>query len=914
MINAITLSQFQQYAEQFCAERLDAYSGELNERDRNPRRKEINDPLWGTIGLAGPEVALIDSPLFQRLRLVRQLGVVHWVYPGALHTRFEHALGVLRQVQYLCNAINSLGTHQDLGTLIDPSRVNLLRLAALLHDIGHAAFSHVSESAIDTLDGLSSISADFAQDQRIEKRSLSEVFAYYIVRSPAMRKFISILMDNDRAYINLSDNRKSNVNEIVDKISNAIVGKKIDDRLPLLHEIISGPFDADKLDYFVRDSNSAGVPSLLDISRLIQKIAIREFDAKELPGTTGRDVKAGGKHILVGIKWSGISILDELHLSRVLLYKKIYRHPKVVAIEQMVRSAILTLSGAVETVKILKLVYEHCDDELLAMSAEVLAKAVGVTLAKAAPDVQERVEKAASIFADLRRRRLVVKAFELHRKYPGDPRHDSKEQEQGLLDFKEVIDQPQDRELFRAKLIEEVERIVAMADLPKRSRTNLDGAIAIHPIGTTPGGTQIGRAWLLPSAGGPLQFRNYLVNRAAWADSYLSDQPGGYVFAEADLADAVFVAMERLLRTEHAVRLPQSALEASKREEAAIQKFKQKLTVGGYFKDAPFDIRPIPPRLADATVARTIASFVPKLESYQAPVPDVEIQISVSDSSEAVRAWLRQFDCDDDVECAQILLENLRMIDRKDTVAAVRQFVTKNPEFSGGIVVPFGDAKDSSAIHSYFAADLQGSHIDKCLSLDDAVHESGGRPIIFVDDFVGSGGQGKDILAAGFGREDLRGDLGESRNLFSNDIQKFLQQSKIGFVFTAAWSDGLEQIETMTGKIGLDAKMFCHITEADIPFAANVLGDLPPVQVSTFFERARHIGLSILEAESPLKDGQDELVWKEKLAGRALGYGNRSMLLASPFNVPTQTFTPLWARGNADGALWTPLMPRRKKT
>ena len=393
MTTAITLSEFQAFAEQFCAERLDDYCESLSAKGRNPKRKEINDPIWGTIGLAGPEVALIDSPLFQRLRLVRQLGVVHWVYPGALHTRFEHAIGVLRQVQYLCDAINNLGSQRGMGPLIDQSRVNLLRLAALLHDIGHAAFSHVSESAIDTLDGLSSISADFAREQRNEKRSLSEIFAYYVVRSPSMHRFVSILMDHDRTHISLSEKRDANANEIVEKISCAIVGRKIDDRLPLLHEIISGPFDADKLDYFVRDAKSAGTPSLLDISRLIQKITIREFDAKDLPGNTGRDVKAGGRHVLVGIKWSGISVLDELHLSRVLLYSKIYRHPKVVAIEQMVRAALVTLSGAVEPVHILRLVYGHCDDELLSMSAGTLANAVGISLETGAPDICERVTR-----------------------------------------------------------------------------------------------------------------------------------------------------------------------------------------------------------------------------------------------------------------------------------------------------------------------------------------------------------------------------------------------------------------------------------------------------------------------------------------------------------------------------------------
>ena len=124
----------------------------------------------------------------------------------------------------------------------------------------------------------------------------------------------------------------------------------------------------------------------------------------------------------------------------------------------------------------------------------------------------------------------------------------------------------------------------------------------------------------IPPTGEPLEFRDYLVNRTAWADSYLSDQAAGYVFCEDEIADLVFIGVESLLRTMHGVRLPSSALEASKRSEEVVQQLKWKLSKAGYFADAPFNIRPIQASLETASVLRAIDGFCPKLEAYQPPV------------------------------------------------------------------------------------------------------------------------------------------------------------------------------------------------------------------------------------------------------------------------------------------------------
>jgi HD superfamily phosphohydrolase len=143
------LSLIKTFAEGFAEERLTPYTKRLQKPGAiRTTPKEINDAIWGTIKISPLEVVVIDSPLVQRLRLIRQLGVVHWVYPGATHSRFEHSLGVLHQAQQLVNAINQASGAGPGAAPIDSVMSALVRLCAILHDIGHGVFSHVSEHAL----------------------------------------------------------------------------------------------------------------------------------------------------------------------------------------------------------------------------------------------------------------------------------------------------------------------------------------------------------------------------------------------------------------------------------------------------------------------------------------------------------------------------------------------------------------------------------------------------------------------------------------------------------------------------------------------------------------------------------------------------------------------------------------------
>jgi deoxynucleoside triphosphate triphosphohydrolase SAMHD1 len=243
-------------------------------------------------------------------------------------------------------------------------------------------------------------------------------------------------------------------------------------------------------------------------------------------------------------------------------------------------------------------------------------------------------------------------------------------------------------------------------------------------------------------------------------------------------------------------------------------------------------------------------------------------------------------------------------------VNAVRAFIDANPDFKGASVVPLGNAKDSGALHAYFTADLLGTHVGRCVSLEDAKRDAPKDPVIFIDDFVASGGQTRDILGAWFDNQDLRMPLNEDRTMFDDGLQKFLREVKVAFVIVAAWDDGIRVLREALAKVKLEAVVYRHLSETDLPFMSSALADLEEPAVESFLARCREIGRSVLTSTAA-REGKSVEV--EKLEQRLLGYGNRGMLLASPFNVPSQTLTAIWAHGTVNGVDWQPLLNRRKK-
>ena len=127
-----------------------SYFSDLESGKIVPERKIIQDSLWGFIDFGEAEVAFIDSPLLQRLRFIRQLGFAYLLFPNAGYSRFEHSLGVCHVIKEFARILNDErpGGRDNQKVVIRAPDLAVLSLAALLHDVGHIAFSHVSERGL----------------------------------------------------------------------------------------------------------------------------------------------------------------------------------------------------------------------------------------------------------------------------------------------------------------------------------------------------------------------------------------------------------------------------------------------------------------------------------------------------------------------------------------------------------------------------------------------------------------------------------------------------------------------------------------------------------------------------------------------------------------------------------------------
>lgn len=246
----------------------------------------IRDPLWDTIRLDPVAVRIMDSASFQRLRYIRQLGLAYLVYPGATHTRFDHALGVYHL------ATRALAALEEQGMLegVPAEERRLVPLAALLHDIGHYPFSHAVEE----------LEADWIPGHH-------EALVGRFLADPAIAAALE----------EVAPDGPGRVEELIRGRSSSP-----------LQGLVSGSLDLDKIEYLKRDARFCGVPyGEVDVDRLLSALVVLTD-----PATGRREVGVGEK---------GVAALESLLFSKYQMFRNVYWHHAVRAATVMYKRIVV---------------------------------------------------------------------------------------------------------------------------------------------------------------------------------------------------------------------------------------------------------------------------------------------------------------------------------------------------------------------------------------------------------------------------------------------------------------------------------------------------------------------------------------------------------------------------------------------
>jgi HD superfamily phosphohydrolase len=905
-----SLQLLREVAETIASRYLNQYTADLSaEKTGRRKSKEINDALWGTVSLDEIEVAVLDSPLLQRLRFLRMMGAAHWVYPGAVHTRFEHAIGALHLTQQLIDSLNAQADNQGGKPLITEQDAQLLKLSSLFSHVGYLAFSDGLVPELLTLPSLSTVATEFATASESAPNEFGadptfcQLLAYYIVKSAAVKALLLTLVKK-RWLLNAQGSEEEAVEYATHRIALTLIGRRIEEAQPQLQELVNGPFDSSTLDALVRDAKFSGIPSVLDIRRLIQKLAVEPFHLQHLPDWINGSLvfdederKKSPRIWIFGMQPSSTSILNELQLAQLLVNTKIRRHPKVLATEQMLRSVVRTLANLTSVKDLLLLLYSTPEDALVSMTAGSVESALGHDSSKPLnDDDRDSLTLAAETLAAIRERRIWVRALQLSDAVVEADALGAV----GINRFYGELRHVQRGPLLVSAICDEVAKVRKASDQTEIPRAALAAQINLHSLPSFSAESRVGRAVVLPFSKLPYMLRETWDGGDNWVDQYLRGQPTLYVFAPPELADAVYVAIERLVDRLFNSALPSGTLAASKRDKKAIKDLKLQTAKPGFWHGHSWGIRPRTAVWSTARIDERIHDVAFKLNK----VETISLEGGKPDLRDATYRWLEQFETTNDIECALTMLECFEIVNRQKTTAAFTALFKAYPAYENAYAVSFGEPKDGGVIQGYFADEQ--AKVVKVVTLDQWVSEPEDRPLIFVDDCCGSGSQVCDILAAWLEREDLREDLGEERGALSKEIQARLLRTEIAFLFITAWDIGVNKIRNRLPKLGLSAIVFPYLSDNDIPFVKEALLKKGKKQadVDAFITRCAAIGAEILESNQVLP---------EKVEKRKFGYGNRGMLLATLVNVPTQTTTLIWESGKVDGVRWEALLPRRKK-
>lgn len=863
--------------------------------------KTIHIPLTGDVYLESWEVAIVDSKLYQRIRDIKQVGLAHLVFPSIIHSRFEHSLGVLGRLMEILNrvTINTNRYESDLKIKekIDQYKISI-RLAALIHDIGHCVFSHVSERVINTLSGNGSypssetirsvFSKHFGKSSKIP---FAEIFTISLLGNSKFLEFFESL--------DVPRTKKKDIKDYLANCAKFILGLPIagDAESVFLSQLISSGLDADKIDYMTREAHYADIVLGIDLDRIYSKIQIFELSIHSLPRNLHflkKDFPSDSKYWVLGFGKGGQYAFEEFCIARLSLYVKIYLHQKVRAAEIQLTKYLKQISTsnkykcAHEWLYLKESFIEVEEDEPNLFNVNSPLDYVNIKLSK------------------IKNRDLYQRAFGF-----GHMNSLTENISTSIKDSIETLDSESlkifekiraDEDEYLNLIYDEYKSICELLDVPI---VNIKDEIIID----IPKGANVQQGheslYFFRPAIMPLRW-TIPINRIVLY--YELNRALAYVFCPANFCSHIFIASEKVIfEKTKSVYLPDGVISNSILKH--VNDLKNDLSEKGYYSKTP-DLKPKSKYLLSAEAAEKIHSINQKLLKFHSYKGDT---INI----DRITTFLNQFPIDLQPVGLEFL-EHLNIYDEhilteflKNEIDIIKQ---KKPEKEIGLS-PLGGILDSAAHLMYPLREIiNEQNVNYNILNDDLILKS--DCLVIFDDNINSGLQLINILAEWLGLKEqlkhLELYLEEKHvsELTTENAKMKLKKMPIVFVYTIGLDDAEEKVKKMLFESSLldspeNVQIRIHtIFKKEERVFSGSNSKFQHAEKNKLRDYLIKVSSELLKNEGKNEDG---------VKNRVLGYANSESMAIFPYNVPTMTITPLWFKGKCLDNDWYPLAERRRR-
>lgn len=897
--------------EKYCAETLEEYLQECEKEcrigDLSPNNtKNFYDSVWGTIEINEGEIYVLDSPVIQRLRHIKQLGLADLLYSSADHSRFSHTLGVLQTASVMQKRIEK--ELKKKGQSTDKNVYQLVRLSAIFHDCGHMFCSHASERYFQKRESYSRYrdidEARKAFDTLEIKPSLSELISVCIVQSPSVKKLLSIIEKGLQDF-DISNGKED---EYIEKICCFILGYPYSEKLLPYSQIISGQVDADKLDYLKRDSHSTGVPTAVDMSRVFQKLRVvktsKEFTMKS---TSDEDVDS---RYTMAIAPAAINTVDQLIVSRYMMYENVYFHQKTLTAEELLRHALDKLDHA--TIGLLDdfcCIMKLSDSNIINNNFEIILNKAGENIT-----VKNTAEfgEASEILKNLYTRKLYKRSVAFTTANLVNVGHIGGDFYARIL--KSVEEQKKFVELVKRKTLD-LKETLAHSNFHFNKQTDILLIIA-------PDVSNVSLNSNLAIAEKNEKYRDMEFEADSWLKSRTTRKPQNYLVTYAEDRYLVYIAAEYILLKYYGMMLSDSVIYDS-RETKRIEELREHLTQLGFYKEAY--------ALASD---KDIALFNRKLEQLvNEKWKHYELISEYSGTSSSldmtyITMFLKQFyqfkeeigGFSTFLKACIKMMERIRIISKGEIFNSLKKnFVEiqerENCSLDRMKVCNIGNVQDGSAQISYqinsineaFRSKLRVQPLQEALRFSEE-----NQIIVFLEDAFCSGKQIMSIFETymGIPIEERQTKEEHVVELEAEEKEK-LKKSKLYFSFIMESKQNVEMFINRMHEIGLQNVYIVASEEFPSGYFQDEQEKEEKRILKQYFNAA---GRCLIHQKAHDESGIRKENWPDKrMQNSMLGYNDAQQLIVFAWNTPTYTLTPLWMQGKREDFLWYPLFPRIDK-